>query len=646
VLSSSSDYGSTWISASSDSSWNCIACSYDGSNVFVVGYEGSGIAISADFGFSYTSIWNGTSLSSVTTSSSGEIVLAGIYNGSIYLSTDYGSGNWSVSYSLSGNWYVLACSADCTYVYAADGSPGYLHMNNNAGSPNSWTFSYQLTAVWSALTTTSNGQTVYAAIYGGSIYENNNYGHPSDWIVSYSLDTVWFQMSTTADGSFVYGASYGHGIYSQSSQPTLQPTSSQPTLQPTLQPTSSQPSSSQPSVESSHPSPQPTSRSMTSEPTFSTSSAVSSLRPTNTPSTDILPVNSSSLAPTFVLNNQLFAPTAFPTPSPTVHRLSHGEYIGMSVGIVVFIILSAVLLNKRAYVEFSQVFFTTGDVVSDILFIIQVHSAMQADKVGKDQYHIPDDASSYQLNRQVYIASLFFLCLSIGFNVAWIFICGIKVFNIQPIDSGIAISDNLIRRCQAMTLSLLDTLRIIWYEEDILHIVAKAMIWYIALVHHLVILLAFIPCTIVLSVVMIIVSVLVCILITVITNLGIFFSAASNSELVFHFYGQKGLYRIITMGGMFLEDVPQLLIQISYAIIAKLRYNQQVTGLQILSFAFSSWRLGYGFVLKACQKEEKDPAPVAVEMSYQLVVTTTGDLQTGTESPVDLVTTGDLQSVV
>ena len=75
--------------------------------------------------------------------------------------------------------------------------------------------------------------------------------------------------------------------------------------------------------------------------------------------------------------------------------------------------------------------------------------------------------------------------------------------------------------------------------------------------------------------------------------------AISNSEVAYHVYGiSKKSYAPITLVGLVSEDLPQLVIQISYAVIANRTYELPVSSNQIFSFVFTGWNLGFTVLKK------------------------------------------------
>ena len=89
----------------------------------------------------------------------------------------------------------------------------------------------------------------------------------------------------------------------------------------------------------------------------------------------------------------------------------------------------------------------------------------------------------------------------------------------------------------------------------------------------------------------------------IISNLVLFLSAMSNSELTFILFGTKENKFPMTVIGLLVDDIPQLILQIAYAIVENRKYYQKISPIQIASFTFSSLRLF--FVSYKKYKDEK-----------------------------------------
>jgi hypothetical protein len=97
--------------------------------------------------------------------------------------------------------------------------------------------------------------------------------------------------------------------------------------------------------------------------------------------------------------------------------------------------------------------------------------------------------------------------------------------------------------------------------------------------------------------------------IVIMTNLLLYFVAFSNSELTYIFFGQPGCYFMMTCTGVWMEDIPQFLIQLAYSIMM-IQFNHKVSGVQIASFTFTFWHFGYSTALKYIKKDQNPPSLV------------------------------------
>ena len=81
--------------------------------------------------------------------------------------------------------------------------------------------------------------------------------------------------------------------------------------------------------------------------------------------------------------------------------------------------------------------------------------------------------------------------------------------------------------------------------------------------------------------------------VAVISNLVLFLSALSNSELNFTLYGKKQNKYPMTLAGLVYDDIPQLIVQVAYVIVEYRKYNETITPIQIASFLFMFLRLTF-----------------------------------------------------
>ena len=78
----------------------------------------------------------------------------------------------------------------------------------------------------------------------------------------------------------------------------------------------------------------------------------------------------------------------------------------------------------------------------------------------------------------------------------------------------------------------------------------------------------------------------------------LFLTAISHSELTYILYGKEENKFIMTLAGLLVEDILEFVLQVTYAVISYKKYHRQVTNIQILSFAFTIYRLMFVVYLK------------------------------------------------
>eukprot|EP01040_Poterioochromonas_malhamensis_P012010 gene12010-13116_t len=109
----------------------------------------------------------------------------------------------------------------------------------------------------------------------------------------------------------------------------------------------------------------------------------------------------------------------------------------------------------------------------------------------------------------------------------------------------------------------------------------------------------------------------------IISSLLFFASTLTNSELLYFFHGEKEKrsYYLCTIGGMLVEDVPQFLIQLFFAVYAYQAYGKALNGIQWFSVAFTIWRFWSTLALKWMRYEKEVPEVVEGNpQGFQLVV--------------------------
>jgi hypothetical protein len=202
----------TWIPRGISAVWSSVASSADGRKLVAIVYGGQ-IYTSTNSGIT----WNLSTSSpnknwqSITSSADGSKLAAVVYGGQIYTSTDYGI-TWNVSVSsLNTSWTSIASSADGSKL-AAIVYGGQIYTSTDSGS--TWNVSASSANLyWQSITSSADGSKLAAIVSGGQIYTSTDSG--STWNVSASsANLYWQSITSSADGSKLIAVeNYGGQIY-------------------------------------------------------------------------------------------------------------------------------------------------------------------------------------------------------------------------------------------------------------------------------------------------------------------------------------------------------------------------------------------------------------------------------------------------
>ncbi len=95
-------------------------------------------------------------------------------------------------------------------------------------------------------------------------------------------------------------------------------------------------------------------------------------------------------------------------------------------------------------------------------------------------------------------------------------------------------------------------------------------------------------------------------------NIAIPLVALSNSELNYLYYLDKNRpfneYFWMSSVGVFVEDLPQLILQLVYSIMSTQIFGQKVKVIQWVSIGFSIWKLTTCLLLKYLIRDKTTPA--------------------------------------
>ncbi len=93
----------------------------------------------------------------------------------------------------------------------------------------------------------------------------------------------------------------------------------------------------------------------------------------------------------------------------------------------------------------------------------------------------------------------------------------------------------------------------------------------------------------------------------------------SNSELTYLLFNHNPkYYEVITETGMWVEDVPQFIIQLTYSLYMHDVYGYSLTTVQILSFVFTFWRFMFTVSYKFMIRNQRARAP-ASQFAFEFV---------------------------
>ena len=217
-------FAQTWTQTSAPSeSWGSVASSADGTKLVAVVYDG-GIYTSTNSGTTWTqtSAPNGHWFS-VASSADGTKLAAANYT-SIFTSSDSGS-TWISNNVSAVALYSIASSADGNKLVAVGfsiGTPnGTICTSTNAGA--TWTQASAPSLRWSSIASSADGTKLVAAVEflggvvvqlpDGPVYTSTNSG--ITWTISTAPSNNWHSVASSADGTKLAAASVSgsSGIY-------------------------------------------------------------------------------------------------------------------------------------------------------------------------------------------------------------------------------------------------------------------------------------------------------------------------------------------------------------------------------------------------------------------------------------------------
>jgi photosystem II stability/assembly factor-like uncharacterized protein len=200
-------YTYTWSPVATTRDWRSITSSSDGTKL-AAGVSGGYIYTSSDSGVSWTPRLTDTNRYwySITSSSDGTKLAAAAAGGYIYTSTDSGV-NWTERQPITGtirNWYSITSSSDGTKLAVVDYG-GYIYTSTDSGV--SWTARSPVTAsttrFWRSITSSSDGTKLAAVVFfGGYIYTSTDSG--ATWTGRQPITgstRAWYSITSSSDGT-------------------------------------------------------------------------------------------------------------------------------------------------------------------------------------------------------------------------------------------------------------------------------------------------------------------------------------------------------------------------------------------------------------------------------------------------------------
>ena len=132
---------------------------------------------------------------SVTSSQSGQYVAcAGLTNAGIYISTNYGYGEWSLSSAPLSSWAEVVMSGQGMFIYGAVVN-GSIYKNSAYGL-GSWSNIYAPTQNWKSLAIDQTGTFIAAGVLNGGIYASSNGGQT--FKATEATPNQWYSIALSA----------------------------------------------------------------------------------------------------------------------------------------------------------------------------------------------------------------------------------------------------------------------------------------------------------------------------------------------------------------------------------------------------------------------------------------------------------------
>ncbi len=195
--------GARWTARETTRNWRGVAASADGRTIVAVVYGGQ-IYVSTNYGVGWTAYGYSRNWQAVASSADGKKLVAVVSGGQIYTSGD-GGVSWTVREN-NRNWSGVASSLDGVNLVATVNG-GQIYTSYNSGQ--SWT-ARESARAWVAVACSANGSNLVAAAYGGQIYISTNAG--VTWTAR-GPTRNWVAVACSADGSRMIAAVPSDTLY-------------------------------------------------------------------------------------------------------------------------------------------------------------------------------------------------------------------------------------------------------------------------------------------------------------------------------------------------------------------------------------------------------------------------------------------------
>lgn len=186
--------------------WSSVAVSSNGKYQSACVFNGQ-IYVSSDYGLSWSTSGSSLAWESIDISDSGQYQTAVVNNGNIYISSDYGKTFTGVSGNYLKIWISISMSGTGQYQTAAIKS-STLYRSTNYGV--TWT-SAGGSNDWESISVSSLGQYQAAAAYYGLLYFSSNFG--STWTAS-SFENSWTGIAISSSGMYVTAVASINSVFS------------------------------------------------------------------------------------------------------------------------------------------------------------------------------------------------------------------------------------------------------------------------------------------------------------------------------------------------------------------------------------------------------------------------------------------------